>query len=86
MGDAYPTPDIDNIFQRVRKARWITTCDLMGAYWQVPVKEDHQWLTAFLWDGGLYEITWASFGQKNSGQSFVRAIQRAHWNGGLSAA
>jgi len=76
VGDAYPTPDIGDIIQRVGKARLITTCDLKGAYWQIPVKEDHQWLTAFLWDGGLYEFTRAPFGQKNSGQSFVRAIQK----------
>jgi len=42
VGDAYPTPDIGDIIQRVGKARWITTCDLKGAYWQIPVKENHQ--------------------------------------------
>ena len=64
VADAYPTPDIGDIIQRVGKARWfvIWTCDLKGAYGQIPVKEDHQWLTGFLWDGGLYEFTRAPFG------------------------
>jgi len=28
VGDAYHTPNIGDIIQRVGKARWITTCDL----------------------------------------------------------
>ena len=52
LGDAYPTPDIGDIIQRVGKAPYISTCDLKGAYWQVCVKEDHQWLTAFVWEKG----------------------------------
>jgi len=75
LGDAYPTPDIRDIIQRVWKAPCISTCGLKGAYWQICVKEDHQWLTAFVWDGGLYEFTRAPFGQKGSGNSFMRAIK-----------
>jgi len=75
LGDAYPTPVIGNIIQRVGKAPYISTCDLKGPYRQVCVKEDHQWLTAFVWDGGLYEFTRAPFGQKSSGNSFLRAIK-----------
>jgi len=75
LGDAYPTPDIGDIIQKVGKARLVSTCDLKGAYWQILIKEDHQWLTAFVWDGGLYEFTRAPFGQKGSGNSFMRAIQ-----------
>jgi len=75
LGDAYPTPDIGDITQRVRKAACILTCDLKGAYWQICVKEDHQWLTAFVKDGSLYEFTGAPFGQKGSGYSFMIAIK-----------
>jgi len=41
LGDAYPTPDIGDIIQRVGKAPYISTCDLKGAFWQICVKEDH---------------------------------------------
>jgi len=75
LGDAYPTPDISDVIQRVGTARLISTCDLKGAYFQIFIKEDHQWLTAFLWDGGLCEFTRAPFGQKSSGNSFMRATQ-----------
>jgi len=76
FGDAYPTSDIGDIIQKVGKAPWISTCDLKGAFWQIPVKEDHQWLTAFVWDGGLYEFTRAPFGQKGSGNAFMIAIKQ----------
>jgi len=47
-----------------------------NAYHQIEVKPEHQWLTAFVWDGGLYQYTRAPFGQKRSGNSFVRAVQQ----------
>jgi len=73
--DAHPLPDITELIQRVGQARYITVCDIKSAYHQLAVKPEHQWLTAFVWDGGLYEYTRAPFGQKGSGNSFVRAIQ-----------
>ena len=75
-GDAHPMSDIPDFMQRVGKSRYITLCDVKSAYYQILVKPDHQWLTAFVWDGGLYEYTRAPFGQKGSGNTFVRAIQQ----------
>jgi len=73
--DAHPLPDITELIQRVGQARYITVCDIKSAYHQLTVKPEHQWLTAFVWDGGLYKYTRAPFGQNGSGNSFVRAIQ-----------
>jgi len=73
--DAHPLPDITELIQRVGQAEYITVCDIKSAYHQLAVKPEHQWLTAFVWDGGLYEYTRAPVGQKGSGNSFVRAIQ-----------
>jgi len=75
-GDAYPLADIPDLIQNVGQARYITLVDIKQAYHQIGVKPDHQWLTAFVWDGGLYEYTRAPFGQKASGCSFVRTIQQ----------
>ena len=74
IGDAYPMPDISDLIQRVGRANLISTFDAKGAYWQIGVRPDHQWLTAFVWDGGLYEFTRTPFGQKGSGNTFVRAV------------
>ena len=76
VGDAYPMPDVNDLIQRIGQARYVSLFDAKGAYWQLGVRPDHQWLTAFVWDGGLYEFTRAPFGQKNSGNSFVRAVQQ----------
>ena len=75
IGDAFPMPDISDLIQRVGQAKIISTFDAKGAYWQIGVRPDHQWLTAFVWDGGLYEFTRTPFGQKGSGNTFVRAVQ-----------
>jgi len=34
LGDAYLTPDIGDVIQKVGKARLVSTCDLKAAYWQ----------------------------------------------------
>ena len=75
IGDAYPMPEVADLIQRVGQAKLISTFDAKGAYWQIGVRPDHQWLTAFVWDGGLYEFTRTPFGQKGSGNTFVRAVQ-----------
>jgi len=61
--------------QRV-ECNWISLRDIKSVYWNIPVKQEHQWLTAFVWNDGLYEFTRAPFGQKVSGHAFVRAIKQ----------
>jgi len=75
-GNACPMPGIADLLQRVGKARYISAFDVKGAYWQIPVHPDHQCLTAFVWNGGLYEFTRAHFGQKGSGNTFMRSLQQ----------
>ena len=75
-GDAHPLPDIPDLMQQVAKSQFITLCDVKSAYHQIAVRPDHQWLSAFVWDGGLYEYTRAPFGQKGSVNTFVRTVQQ----------
>jgi len=75
-GDSYPMPDIPDLIQRVGQSDFISLFDIKAAYHNIAVHPDHQWLTAFVWDGGLYEYTRAPFGQKGSGNTFVRAVQQ----------
>ena len=76
LGDAFPGTDMENLIQKIGQSNWISTFDVKGAYWQIEIKPEHQWLTAFVWYGGLYEFTRAPFGQKNSGNTFMRAVQQ----------
>jgi len=44
-------------------------------YWQIPLAEEHRWLTAFVTHDGLYEWLQMPFGFKNAGATFVRAVR-----------
>jgi len=48
--DAYT---LSSIFQRVGRNRYITIADCKAGYWQLPMKEEDKWLTAFVCDAGL---------------------------------
>mgnify|MGYP003391174394 CR=1 FL=1 len=56
------------------RSKYITVCDAKSGFWQTPVRPEHQWLTGFVCDEGLFEWTRTPFGMKNSGQTIVRAI------------
>jgi len=75
-GDAYPLPDISSVLQRIGRSKVITITDCKAGYWQVPVREEDKWLTAFVGDTGLFEFNRSPFGLKCSGHNFVRAITR----------
>jgi len=76
VGDAYPIPDYSDIVQRMGRSSWISTFDAKSAFWQTKVREDHQWLTAFVCDEGLFEWVRTPFGMKSSSATCVRAIQQ----------
>ena len=63
-GDAYHLPDISSVFQRVGKSRYISLTDCKAGYWQLPVREEDKWLTAFVCDAGSFEFNRAPFGLK----------------------
>lgn len=76
IGDAYPMSDVADIKQRVGSKRWITVVDAKSGYWQTPVKPEDRWLTAFVYNDGLYQFRRTPFGLKSSGATFVRALKK----------
>ena len=60
--DAYPMPRIDDLIDRLGRARYITTLDLTRGYWQVPVAEEDQHKTAFTTPFGLFQFRVMPFG------------------------
>jgi len=74
--DAYPTPDITDVIHKVGKAQWITRWDIRNGYWQILVKPEHRWLTAFITDYGLFEWIRIPFGLKYAFNGFIRALQQ----------
>ena len=74
--DSLPLPNISDIIHRVGNAKYISVFDAKSGYWQCPVKPQHQWLTGMVCDNQVYTWTRTPFGMRNSGSSFVRAVQQ----------
>ena len=54
--DSYPTPHMDTILNKLKKARYITTIDLKSAYHNIPLSEESKEVTAFTIPGkGLFQ-------------------------------
>ena len=68
--DAYPMPRIDNLINRLREARFITTMDLTRGYWQMPVAKEDQHKTAFVTPFGLFQFKVMPFGLNGAPASF----------------
>ena len=54
--DVYPMPRIDDLINRLGKAKFITTFDLTRGYWQVPMAKSSWHLTAFTTPFGLFQF------------------------------
>ena len=55
---------------------YISTWDARAGYWQLRVRPEHQWLTAFVTDFGVFECIRMPFGLKCASNSFIRAVQQ----------
>ena len=72
--DAYPMPRIDDLIDKLGKAKYITTLDLTRGYWQVPLKPEARPKTAFLTPFGLYQFTVMPFGLSGAPATFQRMM------------
>ncbi|KAL5516825.1 hypothetical protein EMCRGX_G002246 [Ephydatia muelleri] len=70
--EAYPMPRIDDIIDRLGKARFISTLDLTRGYWQMPVATEDRAKTAFVTPKGLYQFKMMPFGLNGAPASFQR--------------
>lgn len=73
--DAYPTPGVDSVLDRLRNARFISKIDLKSAYLQVPLSEESKQYTAFgVPTCGLWECNCMIFGLVNAPATFMRLM------------
>ena len=73
--DAYPMPTVEEVFNQMGHAKYISVFDAKAGYWQCPVRKSDQWLTAIVTPSGLWEWTRMPFGLKGSAATFVRMVQ-----------
>ncbi|XP_065368773.1 uncharacterized protein LOC135961204 [Calliphora vicina] len=75
--DAYPLPRINNILDRLRNAKYISSIDLKNGYWQIPMSEESKKYTAFTVAGkGLFQWKVMPFGLTSAPATFQRTLDR----------
>lgn len=72
--DAYPMPCIDELIERIGRAKYITMLDHCKGYWQVPLEKTSREYTAFRTPVGLYQFTTMPFGLHGAPATFQRLM------------
>ena len=72
--DTFPLPRVNDCIDRVGNAKFISKFDLLKGYWQVPLTERAQKISAFITADGLYECKVMPFGMKNAASTFQRLM------------
>ena len=74
--DAYPMPRIDDLINRLGKAKFITSFDLTRRYWQVTMAKSSRHLTAFTTPFGLFQFKVMPFGLQGAPATFQRLMDK----------
>ncbi|KAK9537970.1 hypothetical protein VZT92_005538 [Zoarces viviparus] len=72
--DPYPMPRIDDLVERVGRAKYITTLDLSKGYWQVALAPEARELTAFRTPFGMYHFKVMPFVLHGAPATFQRLM------------
>ncbi len=68
--DPYPMPRIDEMVERLGRAKYLSTVELCKGYWQVPLTARAKELTAFKTPFGLYHFRVMPFGLQGAPATF----------------
>jgi hypothetical protein len=76
VGDSFPLPDIQEILDKLGRARYFSALDCASGYWQVPLAEEDGMKTAFSTTTGHYEYLRMPFGLKSAPSTFQRLMNQ----------
>jgi hypothetical protein len=74
IGDSYPLPNIQDILDKLGRARYFTALDCASGYLQVPVAEEDRHKTAFSTANGHFEFKRMPFGLQSAPSTFQRRM------------
>jgi len=74
--DAYPLPLIDEIFDRLKSAKYFSKLDLRSGYHQLKMKPEDTHKTAFRTPYGSFEFLVLPFGLSNAPGAFMRMMDK----------
>lgn len=77
ISDTFPLPRMDDIFDRLGKARYFSVIDLKSGFHQVLLKEEFKHLTSFTTDKGSFQYKRLPYGLKTAPASFTRMMTYA---------
>lgn len=75
--DQYPLPRTIDLFRSLEGSKYFTTLDLNSGFFQIPVREQDQYMLAFTTVHGLMTFTRLPQGFKNSSAIFQRELNKA---------
>ena len=74
--DAYPTPNTETIFARLKNAKTFAKIDLTSAYHQIALDKEAQDLSIINTTKGLYRVQRLQMGMKNASAIFQRTMEQ----------
>ena len=82
--DHYKIPLPDEIHEAVTGCSFFSKIDLRQGFLQIPIDPSNRHLTAFWWNGEVWQYTRCPYGLKNSPVHFQRVMNRAIRDAGLA--
>ena len=73
--DPQPMPKLEDIINKLGKAKYISKIDLTKGFWQIPLTDSSKEKSAFITPFGHFQFSVMPFGMINSSASFVRLMK-----------
>ena len=78
--DTFPIPRIKNCIDNIGQAKYVTKFDLLKGFWQIPLTDRANEISAFVTPDGLYEYKVMPFDMKNTPATFQRLFNSLIFN------
>jgi len=76
LPDAYPLPRVEDLIDKIGRAKYLTKIDLSRGYWQVPMVDDFVPVSAFVTPHGQFQWKFMPFGLRNAPGTFQRLVRK----------